>query len=103
VPKPKDLVKTKDGQFRIVWDDGHASTYSYRYLRQNCACAYCRDEMTGKQLLDPESVPADLKGLGASTVGLYGLKFDFSDGHSTGIYTFEMLRKLCPCPQCTGS
>jgi len=103
VPRPKDLVKTKDGAFRIIWDDGHTGTYSYRYLRQNCACAYCRDEVTGKSLLDPEAVPQDLKGLGASTVGLYGLKFDFSDGHSTGIYTFEMLRKLCPCPECAGS
>ena len=95
--KPKELVKTKDNAFRIVWDDAHVSTYPYRYLRQHCACAWCRDEVTGKQLLDPESVPEDLKGLGASTVGLYGLKFDFSDGHSTGIYTFDYLRAICPC------
>jgi hypothetical protein len=33
-------------------------------------------------------------------VGNYALAFAWSDGHSTGIYTFEYLRKLCPCPQC---
>lgn len=98
--KPKELVKVRDREFRIVWEDGHVSTYPFRYLRLHCACAYCRDEVTGKPLLDPASVPAELKGLGAGQVGLYGLRFDFSDGHSTGIYTFDGLRKLCPCPEC---
>ena len=97
--RPKELIKTKQNSFKIVWDDAHVSEYPYRYLRQHCACAWCRDEVTGAQLLNPDSIPQDLKGLGASTVGLYGLKFDFSDGHSTGIYTFDYLRSLCPCGQ----
>jgi DUF971 family protein len=33
-------------------------------------------------------------------VGNYALQFVWSDGHETGIYTFEYLRKLCPCSQC---
>ena len=33
-------------------------------------------------------------------VGRYALHFRWSDGHSTGIYSFETLRQICPCPQC---
>jgi DUF971 family protein len=35
-------------------------------------------------------------------VGRYALGFDFSDGHNTGIYPFEVLRDLCRCPTCLG-
>jgi DUF971 family protein len=31
---------------------------------------------------------------GAELVGNYAMRIDFSDGHSTGIYTFEFLREL---------
>jgi DUF971 family protein len=36
-------------------------------------------------------------------VGRYAIRFHWSDGHSTGIYTFEQLRELCPCPICAGN
>lgn len=97
---PRELVRVKDQAFRVVWDDGHVSTYPARYLRRHCACAFCRDEVTGRTLLDPTSVPEDLKSTAASTVGRYALRFDFSDGHSTGIYPFPYLRSICPCPEC---
>ena len=91
---PVKLEKVKDERFRISWDDGHVSDYPFRLLRQQCRCASCRDEFTGKPLIDPESVPADLKASKATLVGNYALAFQFSDGHGTGIYTFEMLREL---------
>jgi len=97
------LVKVKDQALKIVWDDGHVSVYPFRFLRLHCSCAFCKDETSGRSLIDPGAVPADLRGLGASTVGLYGLKFDFSDGHSTGIYPFERLRQICPCDACAAS
>lgn len=101
--RPRELVKVQDREFRILWEDGHRSVYPFRLLRLNCACAFCRDEITGKVLIDPAAVPTDLRGLGASPVGLYGLRFDFSDGHATGIYTFQALRALCPCELCAAS
>jgi DUF971 family protein len=33
-------------------------------------------------------------------VGSYALQFVWSDGHHTGIYTWEALRQACPCPEC---
>ena len=99
--KPKDLVKVKDLAMRITWTDGHVSTYSFRALRLNCPCAHCKNELTGEDLIDPATIPEDLKGLDAALVGNYALRFTFSDGHSTGIYPFETLRKRCPCDECS--
>jgi DUF971 family protein len=36
-------------------------------------------------------------------VGAYGIKIQWSDGHSTGIYTFERLLESCPCPRCAAA
>ena len=38
---------------------------------------------------------------GANAVGNYALQIQFSDGHATGIYSFEHLREICPCERCT--
>ncbi len=94
---PVELKKIGQEQFKITWQDGHVSAYSFRYLRQNCACAGCRDEISGIRVLDPDSVPVDLQGLRADLVGNYALHFSFSDHHETGIYPFTLLRALCPC------
>ena len=52
------------------------------------------DELTGQPRLDPKTVPADVKVLEVRTVGRYALQFTFSDGHATGIYSFDKLRAL---------
>lgn len=80
--------------FVVRWADGAATRLPYRLLRQACSCAVCVDEHTGEPLLDPASVPADLGVTECTEMGLYGLRIHFSDGHGTGIYTFERLRAL---------
>ena len=96
---PSKIQKGESG-LRIVWQDGHESAYTFRALRQSCPCAVCRDEFTGRQLLDPATVPEDLKAPRAELVGNYAVTFQFSDGHATGIYSFESLRGLCACAAC---
>ena len=98
---PKDIEKIDDDKLRIVWEDGHKSEYDFRYLRQHCPCAVCKDEWTGEQLLDPEKVAVDLSAARTELVGNYALAFGFSDGHGTGIFSFENLRKLCRCEECS--
>ena len=56
--------------------------------------------MSGRRILKPETVPEDIKPLRIQLVGGYGLRVDWSDGHNTGIYTFERLRATCPCSRC---
>ena len=85
-----------DGQnVTINWTDGHVCEFTATYLRLNCSCAECVEEWTNRPLLDPASVPADLKAEDYLPVGRYALQFLWSDAHYTGIYPFEALRQLC--------
>ena len=90
---------TGDG-VEIEWSDGHASSYESKYLRINCACAECVEEWTNRKILDPATVPADLHPEDYLMVGRYAVQFLWSDAHYTGIYPFDMLRKLCTCDEC---
>lgn len=98
---PKHIEKIDDGELKITWEDGHVSQYNFRELRKHCPCALCRDEASGEPLLDPETIPKDLGATRADLVGNYALTFRFSDGHGTGIYSFENLRRLCLCAECS--
>lgn len=92
---------TGDGQrLRIVWNDGHTSEYEPRPLRLMCPCAGCIEEMTGRPLLNPAAVPQDIMPVSIHYVGKYALRFVWSDGHDTGIYPWDLLRRNCPCDQC---
>ena len=98
---PKNIEKIDDDQLRITWEDDHVSVYGFRYLRQNCPCAMCRDEWSGEMLLDPSTISDDTQSSRAEIVGNYALSFSFSDGHGTGIYSFEVLRRMCRCEECS--
>lgn len=98
---PVRLGPSEDGtRLVIAWGDGHVSEYSPRYLRLQCRCAGCVDEVSGRPRLDPRRVPADVYPLSIEYVGRYAIHIDWSDGHSTGIYPFELLRRICPCDEC---
>jgi DUF971 family protein len=88
------------GEIGIVWEDGHESFYAARDLRGLCPCAACVDEVTGRRILDPASIPEDLVPRLWNGVGHYGVQFVWSDGHSTGIYPHAMLRRVCGCDAC---
>lgn len=103
---PLALAKTDDRQLLIRWSDGVEQRIPFRVLREACPCATCREKAEGKSrtvqtderrgnlpILSPaEARPLDV--LSMRPVGNYGYHVDYSDGHSTGIYTFEYLRSL---------
>lgn len=98
---PREVGPNADGTaLRIRWSDGHESEYAPWDLRMACPCAGCVDEMTGERRLDPENVDSEVHPVEISYVGRYALQFRWSDGHDTGIYPFEFLRRLCGCPVC---
>tara|TARA_B110000503_G_scaffold22642_2_gene35189 strand:- start:4267 stop:5442 length:1176 start_codon:yes stop_codon:yes gene_type:complete len=78
----------------LSWADGQSQCLAPRDLRIGCQCAQCRDEVTGKRRLDPASVRLDIKITRIWSVGNYALGFAFSDGHDTGIYTFQHLNGM---------
>ena len=91
---------TKEGYLEITWEEGHVGLYPFLKLRGDCPCAGCVDEFTGRRTLDLSRIPDDIRIRAIDLVGNYACKIDWSDGHSTGIYTWQRLRELCPCPKC---
>jgi DUF971 family protein len=88
----------------IEWDEaGHEGVYPARELRLACPCAGCREELTGRPLLDPATVPDDIRALELRLVGAYALQITWSDGHATGIYPWSLLLEMCPCPRCAAA
>jgi ATP-binding protein involved in chromosome partitioning len=102
-PIPHAINRRDDGLL-IEWDTvGHEAFFPARALRLACPCAACVDEMSHRPLLDPATVPDDVRPLSIGLVGAYGLRVQWSDGHGTGIYTFERLLASCPCDRCRGT
>jgi ATP-binding protein involved in chromosome partitioning len=91
-PKEEHLTDTMPPS--IVWDDGTKLIYDHRDLRLACPCAACRNEMTGEKILRDEDVAKDVRIAQVRKVGRYGLNLVFSDGHASGIYVFDVLRKI---------
>jgi len=93
----------------ITWADGHESHYDFAYLREECPCATCNDERAKKQTF-AAAAPASSAVLpmfkpkpraqSATVMGNYAVQIRFSDGHSTGIYSYDHLRSICPCAEC---
>jgi prepilin-type processing-associated H-X9-DG protein len=95
----------------ITWADGHASHYEFAYLRDECPCATCNDAREKKatvgEMASPfKSSPAlpmfkpKPRAQAANVVGSYAIQISFTDGHSTGIYSYDHLRNICPCADC---
>ena len=98
--RPKLVKRVSPEQTDITWNDGHFSSYPSWYLRENCMCAACVEEFTGIRKIAHGSIPASLERVSIEPVGNYALHFKWSDGHESGIYDFDYLRKLCPCSEC---
>lgn len=95
-PRPRDIQATAT-HLTVVWEDGHESRYSFRALRAYCPCAACKLR-TPDELL--RETAEDIQPMGAEDVGRYAVRIAWSDGHDTGIYSWEYLRSLCSCAQC---
>lgn len=93
-PTPTEISRAGESDIQIRWSDGKTTIYPARYLRLNCPCAQCVDEMSGRQVLQESSIPQNIRPVGIEPVGRYAISIRWSDGHSTGIYTWEWLHKL---------
>ncbi len=75
------LVNGPDGQH--VWTPAN--------LRRACRCALCVEEMSGKQILQPEDVSENVYPTGITPMGNYAVAIAWSDGHSSSIYPYNVL------------
>ena len=102
--QPKEAQWLSPTELQIMWGDGHVSRYRTDYLREQCPCAWCKAEQQkdprARDLLQPKPTAAALASPGVEAVGRYAVSLIWGDGHSTGIYAFEYLRRICPCDTC---
>ncbi len=92
--QPVEITRANAHDLKIIWPDGQERIYPSRELRMSCPCAGCVDETTGAIRILPTHIPEDVHPVTVSVVGRYAITIRWSDGHHTGIYTFEKLRKM---------
>jgi DUF971 family protein len=102
--------KTEGTGIEIDWRDGHHSAWNFAWLRNACPCATCHEERehAGRAPGVPKPKPATLlpmyeapvRPIEVTPVGKYALRFKWNDGHETGIYSWDYLRRVCQCAEC---
>lgn len=88
-------LEIKDKKLQIIWDDNSVSEIDLKKLRINCPCAYCskeREEQSKSYI--PLFFDNQLEISEINLVGSYALGLKWKDGHNTGIFEFNQLRKL---------
>ncbi len=109
-PAKVRVLITEGKGLEIDWQDGHKSAWSFAWLRDACPCATCIEErkQEGRKAGEPKPKSGELlpmykppsKPSGAHGVGRYALQFNWLDGHSGGIYSWDYLRRHCTCSEC---
>ncbi|MEG3581705.1 MAG: DUF971 domain-containing protein [Chloroflexota bacterium] len=93
---PTNIEMGDDGLI-LEFDKTRAYLYPYKYLRLQCPCANCVEEMTGRKILNVNSIPEDIFIVDHLEIGNYAYQFLWSNADpcsTSGIYTFEMLELL---------
>ena len=103
-PAKVRIALTEGTGVEILWKDGHRSQWSFPYLRDACPCATCHEERekSGRAPGEPKAMAKQMfpmftppaRPLEATPAGRYAIKFKWADGHESGIYSWEFLRRL---------
>lgn len=86
------------GELAVRWEDGTESYVPLEVLRRGCPCAGCKGEVDilGNLYKNPEKplTPAAFQMVRLDRVGGYAVQPTWGDGHSSGLYAFDYLRRL---------
>jgi DUF971 family protein len=106
-PDKVRVLLTEGKGLEIDWQDGHRSAWSFAWLREACPCATCVEQrnLEGRKPGQAKAKSTELlpmytpppKPASAHAVGRYAIQFNWQDGHSGGIYSWEYLRRHCQC------
>lgn len=110
-PAKVRVNKTEGTGMEILWKDGHHSSWTFPWLRNACPCATCHEEREASGRIPGEPRPKSETLLPmyerpprptlVTPVGNYAISFTWNDGHSSGIYSWDFLRRHCTCDECT--
>ena len=95
--RPTDLQPISE-ELAIKWDDGSESFIKLEALRRACPCAGCKGEMDimGNVYKSPDKplAPSAFQLVRVAMVGGYAIQPLWGDGHATGLYSFDYLRRV---------
>jgi DUF971 family protein len=85
-------------ELAVKWDDGGEDFIPLEKLRRCCPCAGCKGEVDimGNVYKNPGKVltPKAFELVRIVSVGGYAVQPVWADGHSTGIYSFDYLKRV---------
>ncbi len=112
-PAKVKVQKSEGTGVTITWKDGHESHWSFAWLRHACPCATCNEErkQSGRAVGVAAQKPggplvlyeAPPRPVDVTPVGKYALRFKWNDGHESGIYSWEYMRRVCQCAVCVAA
>ena len=92
--EPKTIDVDKESGVTLTFLDGFVASFELEELRRGCPCATCRTmREQGQDAWPRPGSPKPLKILTAELHGAWGLQVTWNDGHATGIYPFDALRR----------
>jgi DUF971 family protein len=74
--------------------EGKKTYIKAKKVRSECRCAACIEEFTGQQILDKGRVPDTIKPTSILPMGNYAVSIQWSDGHTSSVYPYELLKKI---------
>jgi DUF971 family protein len=95
--RPVDVQQIGE-ELAVKWEDGTESFIALEQLRRACPCAGCKGEVDvmGNLYKSPD-LPLSLNAfqlVRLEAVGTYAVQPVWADGHATGIYSFDYLRRV---------
>ncbi|QDS92089.1 hypothetical protein FF011L_08250 [Roseimaritima multifibrata] len=102
---PTSIERLGSDQIAILWSDGSRTEPTIQQLRRACPCATCREKKKAADKPPEPSKPIGLPVLKAEEAqslqitamrpaGQYAYNIQFSDGHHSGLFPFELLRSI---------
>jgi DUF971 family protein len=88
-------------ELALAFEDGEELYLPLDLLRRACPCAACQGEpdALGRVLRPVQQIgPRGFELLKSEVIGGYAIQLFWADGHSTGLYTFDYLRRLAVLP-----
>ncbi len=90
----RPTINFDDESIYVGWPDAKKSKSRHVDLRESCPCAVCVNEFTGEKTIKKRDIRRDIKPEDIVHLGNYALQIVWNDGHSSGIYPYNLIHKL---------
>ncbi len=87
-------IEFDQNEITLTFEGQKPISISNHDLRANCQCALCINELTGEAILKGSDVNKDIAAKEVFPLGNYALGIIWNDGHSSGIYPYNLIRNL---------